>query len=140
MKAMTLLGINCGLGNQDVALLRKKNIDMKKGWLDFPRPKTGIPRRVPLWAETIAAIRRVVKIRKRRKEKAAGQEAPPEAAVGTDTPQMASGRIEAATGSISPAGEAAKPEDSAACGRRDAKPGSISHQTAAVGSGGSWSS
>ena len=91
MKAMTLLGINCGLGNQDVALLRKKNIDLKTGWLDFPRPKTGIPRRVPLWRETIAAIRRVVKIRKRRREKAgkenASGEATAAAAVDIATPK-----------------------------------------------------
>jgi integrase len=27
------------------------------GWADYPRPKTGIPRRCPLWPETIEAIR-----------------------------------------------------------------------------------
>jgi integrase len=69
LKAMTLLGINCGFGNQDVALLRKKHIDLKSKWLDFPRPKTGISRRCPLWPETIAAIRRVVKLRKKQARK-----------------------------------------------------------------------
>ena len=98
MKAMTLLAINAGLGNQDVALLRKKNIDLKTGWLDFPRPKTGIPRRVPLWRETIAAIRRVVKLRKLRNtrggEGARGGEGERDntssaTAMGTATPERA---------------------------------------------------
>jgi integrase len=28
--------------------------------IDFPRPKTGIPRRCPLWPETVAALREVL--------------------------------------------------------------------------------
>ena len=32
-------------------------MDLTHGWIDFPRPKTGIPRRCPLWPETVAAIR-----------------------------------------------------------------------------------
>jgi integrase len=143
IKAMTLLGINAGLGNQDVALLRKKNLDLKTGWLDFPRPKTGIPRRVPLWPETIAALRRVLKLRKKRKEnagkedgQAAAQDATPavavvladtpETAVDITTPEIAGGRSAAKPGSISPADGAAKAEVSAAPGRSAAKPGSIS--------------
>ena len=60
MKAMILLGINCGLGNSDIANLPIKAVDLKRGWLDFPRPKTGTPRRCPLWAETVAAIREAI--------------------------------------------------------------------------------
>jgi integrase len=57
MKAVLLLGINCGYGNGDVAGLRMAALDLDAGWVDFPRPKTGIPRRCPLWPETVAALR-----------------------------------------------------------------------------------
>ena len=57
LRAMIYLGINCGLGNNDCAMLPMKALDLKKGWLDFGRPKTGIPRRCPLWKETVAALR-----------------------------------------------------------------------------------
>jgi integrase len=56
-KAMMLLGINAGMGNTDLAMLPTKAIKLKTGWLDHPRPKTGIPRHVPLWPETVEAIR-----------------------------------------------------------------------------------
>jgi integrase len=57
MKAMVLLGINCGFGNSDCGNLPQTALDLDKGIVDFPRPKTGIPRRCPLWPETIQAIR-----------------------------------------------------------------------------------
>jgi integrase len=57
LKAMILLGINCGLGNADITTLPIKAVDLKAGWLDYPRPKTSIDRRCPLWPETVAAIR-----------------------------------------------------------------------------------
>jgi integrase len=57
LKAMTLLALNCGFGNTDVATLPQSALDLAGGWIDFPRPKTGIHRRVPLWSETIAALR-----------------------------------------------------------------------------------
>ncbi len=63
MKAMILLAINGGLGNTDIGLLPKGAVDLKGGWLDHPRPKTGMPRRIPLWPETVAAIRRVLAAR-----------------------------------------------------------------------------
>jgi integrase len=57
IKAMILLGVNCGFGNTDVADLPIKAINLKTGWVNFGRPKTGIPRRCPLWPETVAALR-----------------------------------------------------------------------------------
>lgn len=63
LKAMILLGVNCGFGNTDVANLRVKHLDLKGGWCNYPRPKTGIPRRCPLWPETVKAIRAAIKVR-----------------------------------------------------------------------------
>src|SRR5262249_46826625 len=34
--------------------------DLERGMIDFPRPKTGIPRRCPLWPETVQALREVL--------------------------------------------------------------------------------
>jgi integrase len=63
LKAMLLLGINCGLGNSDVAQMELRHIDWKSGWLRFPRPKTGIDRRCPLWFETIEALEAAIEQR-----------------------------------------------------------------------------
>jgi integrase len=57
LRAMLLLGINCGFGNTDCAHLPLAALDLDGGWLDYPRPKTGINRRCPLWPETVAALR-----------------------------------------------------------------------------------
>ncbi len=57
VKAMMLLGINCGFGNADVGTLPLGALDLDGGWVNYPRPKTGIERRCPLWPETVAAIR-----------------------------------------------------------------------------------
>jgi integrase len=57
LKAMVLLGINAGFGNSDIGNLTLAALDLERGWVDYPRPKTGIPRRCPLWPETIQAIR-----------------------------------------------------------------------------------
>jgi len=57
IKAMILLGINCGFGNNDCATLPRDVLDLENGWVNFPRPKTGIQRRCPLWPETIAALK-----------------------------------------------------------------------------------
>lgn len=62
LKAMILLGINCGFGNIDCASLPRSAIDLDSGWLNFPRPKTAVERRCPLWPETIKAIRDAVGI------------------------------------------------------------------------------
>jgi integrase len=63
MKAMTLLAVNCGFGNADLGNLPLAALDLKSGWVNFPRPKTGIPRRCPLWKETVAAIEAAIKDR-----------------------------------------------------------------------------
>lgn len=57
LKAMILLGVNAGYGNTDIIRLPISALNLKTGWADYPRPKTGIPRRCPLWPETIAAVR-----------------------------------------------------------------------------------
>jgi integrase len=59
LKAMILLGINCAFGNHDVSTLPISAVDFKRGWVRFPRPKTGIERRCPLWPETIEALKYV---------------------------------------------------------------------------------
>jgi integrase len=56
LRAMILLGINCGFGNADCGHLRLSSLDLDKGIIDFPRPKTGIPRRCVLWSETVQAV------------------------------------------------------------------------------------
>ena len=63
IRAMCLLGLNCGFGNTDVASLPQKAVDLDTGWIDFPRPKTEINRRIPLWPETISALREAAAIR-----------------------------------------------------------------------------
>lgn len=60
LRAAILLGINTGAGNTDVANLELKHIDLKARWLNYPRSKTGVGRRVPLWAETVAALRTAI--------------------------------------------------------------------------------
>ena len=68
LRAMILLAVNAGLGNSDCSKLRLQNLDLEKGWLDYPRPKTGVERRAPLWPETIEAIRRVLEKRREPKD------------------------------------------------------------------------
>lgn len=60
LRAMILLGINCGFGNADVASLPVTDLDLVTGWVDFPRPKTGVSRRCPLWPETIEALKAAI--------------------------------------------------------------------------------
>jgi integrase len=63
LKAMILLGINCGFGNADCGSLPLTAVDLEHGIIDFPRPKTGIPRRCILWPETVVAIREALAAR-----------------------------------------------------------------------------
>ena len=60
LKAMILLGINAGFGNADCGLLPLSAVDLDGGWVTFPRPKTGIQRRCPLWPETVEALRAAI--------------------------------------------------------------------------------
>ena len=60
LKAMILLGINCGFGNGDVGRVPLTAVDLDAGWVNFPRPKTGISRRCKLWPETVEALRAVI--------------------------------------------------------------------------------
>jgi integrase len=53
---MVLLGVNCGFGNSDVGTLPRSALDMKNGWVTYPRPKTGVERRAKLWPETAKSL------------------------------------------------------------------------------------
>jgi integrase len=57
LKAMILLGVNCGFGNADCGTLPLTALDLDGGWVNYHRPKTGIDRRCPLWPETVQALR-----------------------------------------------------------------------------------
>lgn len=59
--AMIWLAINCGFGCTDCAELRWSHVDLKNGRVTLARKKTGIARNLPLWPETIAALRKVPK-------------------------------------------------------------------------------
>jgi len=60
LRAMILLGANAALGPADIGLLPTKAVDLDFGWLGYARNKTGIMRRIPLWPETVKAIRQVI--------------------------------------------------------------------------------
>src|SRR5262249_11489551 len=70
LRAMILLGVNCGFGNSDLGNLPSSALDLDAGWLDYPRPKTGIARRCPLWPEPVQAIRESLSKRPTPKEEA----------------------------------------------------------------------
>jgi integrase len=57
LRAMTLLGLNAAYGNNDCATMPMTALDLTRGWLDYPRPKTAVARRCPLWPETVEALR-----------------------------------------------------------------------------------
>jgi integrase len=63
LRAMVLLGVNAGFGNCDCATLPISAIDLDAAWLDYPRPKTAVPRRCWLWPETVQAIRAALAVR-----------------------------------------------------------------------------
>jgi integrase len=70
LKAMILLGANCGFGNHDCGTLPLAALDLKAGWIDHPRPKTAIERRCPLWPETVAALKAAIERRPEPKDPA----------------------------------------------------------------------
>lgn len=57
--AMVLLGLNGGFGAADCAALTWDAIDLDSGFIRYARVKNAIPRGVPLWRETIIALRRL---------------------------------------------------------------------------------
>ena len=65
LKAMILLGCNLGYGNHDCGglTLDLAQQAIETGKLDWPRPKTGVPRRGILWPETITALQAAFAIR-----------------------------------------------------------------------------
>ncbi|MFW6171687.1 MAG: tyrosine-type recombinase/integrase [Planctomycetota bacterium] len=56
MRAMILLAVNTGCGNMDLAKMQFRHLDLESGMMDYPRPKTGIERRAPLWPGTVTAV------------------------------------------------------------------------------------
>ena len=67
LRAMILLGVNCGFGNHDCGTLPTTALDLKAGWVNYPRPKTAIERRCPLWPETATAITEAIAARPKAK-------------------------------------------------------------------------
>ena len=63
MRALVLLGLNCGFGNTDCSSLPQSAINFETGWADFPRPKTATQRRCPLWPETVKALQEAIALR-----------------------------------------------------------------------------
>lgn len=63
LRAMILLGINCGFGCEDCASLPFHALDLARGWHTHARPKTGVARRGWLWPETVTAIRKAIEHR-----------------------------------------------------------------------------
>jgi integrase len=57
MRAMILLGLNCGFGCTDCAEVEWRHFDLVAGYVDFPRPKTHVPRNFELWPDTLAALK-----------------------------------------------------------------------------------
>ena len=56
LKAMIFLGINGGFGNTDCSSLPVRVVSFSDSIIDFPRPKTGIGRTIPMWEETHDAL------------------------------------------------------------------------------------
>ena len=61
MKAMIWMGLNCGFGCTDCSRLQWKDLDFKNNRVTLARKKTGVGRNLPLWPETIQALKEVPK-------------------------------------------------------------------------------
>ena len=64
-KAILLLCLSCAFGNSDISNMPRSSLSADGLWVNYPRPKTEIPRRAPLWAEAKAAIERYLPNRPR---------------------------------------------------------------------------
>lgn len=61
IKTMMLLGLNCGFGCTDCAVLRWKDLDLDNKRVRLARKKTDVPRNLVLWPETVAALKKTPK-------------------------------------------------------------------------------
>jgi len=57
LRPAVLLGINGGFGNTDLGTMPLKAVDLDEAVIVYPRPKTGVERAVPLWPETVTALK-----------------------------------------------------------------------------------
>jgi len=57
MRAMIWLGLNCGFGYTDCGKLKWKDLDFEHSRVQLARNKTGVRRNLPLWPETIHALK-----------------------------------------------------------------------------------
>lgn len=58
MKVAHYFGANCAFEPHDCGEVKWRHLEIGHvSWLNFPRPKTGCPRRCPLWPETVEAIK-----------------------------------------------------------------------------------
>ncbi len=64
LRAMILLGVNCGFGNNDCGSITIDKIDLLNSRHSYARPKTGIERSAWLWPETVAALMPIIGSRK----------------------------------------------------------------------------
>jgi integrase len=71
LHALVLLGINGGFGNTDCAGLTLSAIDWDRGIIEFDRAKTGTERVVPIWPETLQALKQVLETRPKPADKGA---------------------------------------------------------------------
>jgi len=62
-KAWLLLGINAAFIQKDLSDLTLSAVSLGEGMIDFPRQKTAIERRIPLWAETVTALANSLAVR-----------------------------------------------------------------------------
>lgn len=68
-RAAWVCSVNRGFGNTDLANLSLHHLDLEHGWCNYPRPKTAVRRRCPLWPETIVAISAAIAERPTPKDK-----------------------------------------------------------------------
>lgn len=60
LRAMILLGVNCGYGNADCGRLEIPMIDFERSWIEGLRDKTAIERAAWLWPETVTALKEAI--------------------------------------------------------------------------------